>query len=870
MKGLYKSLSRIKLIFVVTAAGLLSVSILAFIRVKSLSDTARIVNHTNVIKLQLEKSISYLKDAETGQRGYLLTRDTEFLSPYRVALENEQKCLSNLDTLLADNPVQVRNMVRLHYLVNTRLAYLTGMIQQSYNEPVSTLQLKYGKRLMDSSRAHITQMVKEENDNLRSHNRALQNAAFVTPFVIIILILFSLLVLIASYFFITKELRRSMNLQGELASRNNFVESILDTSVDLIAAFDRDFSYLTVNNKLAEVIGLPKENIYGRKLTEFKPYIDQNRAYAAMKEALAGNTVHVSEYYSDFTRRYYENAYIPLKDANGSLYGILSIGHDITLSIEAREHLQKANNELRERNQLIEALIDSSTDIIIGFDEDLHITIFNKKAAEILGISKEFAVGNTVSDILPSSLISENYNNILAALKGQATLQNLMYFNVVNRWMENSIVPLKKNGEVNGVLYFGHDMTEIMEVQSQLNESNKQLQLSNINLKQSEDRFHRMTAGVQDYAIIFLSQDGFVENWNKGAEKIKGYKEEEIIGKHFSIFYTPDSKEAKLPESLLNEALIKGRTMDEGWRLRKDQRPFWAQVVITAIHDEHNHLLGFLKVTRDLTERKLAEDQIKEDSAMLEKKNRQLEKINEELASFAYVSSHDLQEPLRKIQTFANQIIENEYENLSDNAKNYFKRIQVAANRMQNLIKDLLAYSRINTGERKYELTDLNELVEEVKNELKEEIIEKSAVVETSGLCKAYVVHFQIRQLLYNLISNALKFSRVNIPPHITITAKIVSGEQLKKEVQQPSAYYCHLSIRDNGIGFDPKFKHRIFEVFQRLHPSDKYPGTGIGLAICKKIVENHHGFVNSISEIDKGTTFNIYFPQNEVFKGAV
>jgi signal transduction histidine kinase len=247
----------------------------------------------------------------------------------------------------------------------------------------------------------------------------------------------------------------------------------------------------------------------------------------------------------------------------------------------------------------------------------------------------------------------------------------------------------------------------------------------------------------------------------------------------------------------------------------------------------------------------------------IEKEKRAAELIiaNKELLAFTYISSHDLQEPLRKIQTFVSIILENENKNLSENGKNNFQRMQSAAGRMQQLIDDLLAFSRISTTELVFEKTDLNKIIEEVKTELKDTIQEKHATIEATGIFPVNIIAFQFRQLMYNLISNALKFSNPATSPHIIITNSTVKHSKLNNERLLPEKDYCLITIKDNGIGFEPHFSERIFEVFQKLHGKEVYAGTGIGLAIVKKIVENHNGIITATSELNKGAQFDIYIP---------
>lgn len=253
--------------------------------------------------------------------------------------------------------------------------------------------------------------------------------------------------------------------------------------------------------------------------------------------------------------------------------------------------------------------------------------------------------------------------------------------------------------------------------------------------------------------------------------------------------------------------------------------------------------------------------ELKEANESLEEKNTELLNINKELEAFTYISSHDLQEPLRKLQTFAGIVLEKENNKLSDKGKYYLDHIQQAAERMRHLIQDLLTFSRISADERKFEDTNLNKIIEEVITEFNETILQKGAVIEVAAKCKVKTIPFQFRQLIQNLIGNALKFSNPQTPPHIKITGRNIKSEKLNIKGLIPKIEYCHITISDNGIGFEKEFSERIFEVFQKLHGKEEYAGTGIGLAIVKKIVENHNGIITATSVVNKGSAFDIYIP---------
>lgn len=285
-------------------------------------------------------------------------------------------------------------------------------------------------------------------------------------------------------------------------------------------------------------------------------------------------------------------------------------------------------------------------------------------------------------------------------------------------------------------------------------------------------------------------------------------------------------------------------------------------IIILAYYGIHQELNISNELKNNLENSK---KQLVNANESLQENNESLAKLNKELEAFTYISSHDLQEPLRKIQMMISRIIELESDNLTENGKNYLNRTQESANRMQMLIMDLLAYSRVKTEEFELENIHLNQIVDEVKNDLAEEITASNATIKVLENLEIQVIVSQFRQLLTNLISNAIKFSNIKVAPAITIESRIVPSDEVPFETGNTFKTYSKITISDNGIGFDAQYEKRIFELFQRLHTNKEYPGTGIGLAIVKKIVENHHGFIKAASPEGKGAIFIIYIPFVEI-----
>src|SRR5688500_1180677 len=261
----------------------------------------------------------------------------------------------------------------------------------------------------------------------------------------------------------------------------------------------------------------------------------------------------------------------------------------------------------------------------------------------------------------------------------------------------------------------------------------------------------------------------------------------------------------------------------------------------------------------EINERKLSEEKVNALNIQLLKNIDKLEIANKDLDRFAFMASHDLQEPLRKILTFSERLSSKYSDQLDDEGKRYISRIQAATERLQVLIKDIMTFAKISIEKSAFEVSDLNSLVQEVISEMESTVQEKSANISVDPLPSLYINPTLMRPLFYNLIHNALKYSKANVTPSI----RIYSEYDMAAAGNNPgeNKKYCRIFIEDNGIGFDQKYAEQIFEMFKRLHHHDEYEGTGIGLAFCKKIVEQHEGFISAKSTIDKGSTFIIALP---------
>lgn len=600
------------------------------------------------------------------------------------------------------------------------------------------------------------------------------------------------------------------------------------------------------------------EELEDKRLVDVFPEIRNQKLPALLDEVYTTGTVYSEKESVSFiqekdgkTTFYVDFEYSPLLETDGKVSGVIATVFDVTDKVTSRKKIEES--EARYHN-----LIYSSPSAIgILFGEELVITIANDAIIEIWGKGKEI-MGKAYFEALPE-LAEQGYREVFAEVYKTGKpfnavempvniLQNgemqLKYYNFLLYAQKNA------NGETDGIGIIATEVTS----QALLNKR----------IRESEQRFAAAVQAVE--GIVWTNNyKGEMSGEQQSWAELTGQKYDEYQGYGWANVIHPDDAQPTI--DAWKEAVKAVRIFNFEHRV-KMKDGCWRSFSIKAIplKNEDGSLREWVGVHTDIQEQKTfateLEKQVQERTQQLEQNNIELEKMNKELQSFAYISSHDLQEPLRKIQTFASRIAETESKNLSDAGRNYFIRMQDAAFRMQTLIDDLLAYSRTNISDRKYERTDLNKIIDEVRSDLKEELKQKHATLEAVELDEINIIPFQFRQLLLNLLSNSLKFSNPAIPPYIKIKSKIAKGAELNNEKLLDNTHYCHISFSDNGIGFEQQFNHKIFELFQRLHGRHEYSGTGIGLAIVKKIVDNHEGVITAKGEVNKGATFDIFLPQ--------
>lgn len=493
----------------------------------------------------------------------------------------------------------------------------------------------------------------------------------------------------------------------------------------------------------------------------------------------------------------------------------------------------------------LQAIIDSAIDGIITINEKGVIETVNPAAAQIFEYTPEELIGKNVNILMPEPDHS-NHDQYMQNYKGSGIKKII--------GIGREVIGKKKSGKLFPFLLgISEIKLEEKTIYSGIIHDLSKIKRAERALKESENRINAIINSAVD-GIISINDRGYILSVNPSAAKIFGYKEEEIIGKSVNMLM-PEPDRSRHDGYLENyhrtgrkKIIGIGREV-LGLKKNGVVFPFFLSVSEVLINDQRLYT-GFV---HDITEQKLNEEKLRRYAA-------DLERSNQELQNFAYVSSHDLQEPLRKIQAFGDRLKMKEADKLSEQGKDYIDRMLNAAMRMQNLINDLLTFSRVTSKAKPFEEVDLNHILKGVLSDLEISIEKNKATVEAQELPIIEADSTQMRQLFQNLISNAIKFRKEGVAPHISISYKRFNSSSNHQTSEEE---FIELYFEDNGIGFDEKYLDRIFNIFQRLE-GQKYEGSGIGLSICRKIAIRHGGHINAESTPGKGSKFIVKLAVNQ------
>ncbi len=661
------------------------------------------------------------------------------------------------------------------------------------------------------------------------------------------------------------------DLQGKLASEDLYKAYQLFWNSPMIIGIlhGPDYKVAFANKDLLEVWGKP-ETVIGLPLFDAIPELSSQGLRDILDQVrLRGEPFYVYEFPISINHqgimeeKFFDFIYKPIYDTGDAnvVTGIISVGHEVTTQVLA--HRKLLEKESRYRN-LFESMDQGFCVLEMIYDDqrepiDYRFLEINPVFERQTGLHR--AVGKTALELVPD--LERHwlhiYNKI--AVTGES-LRFVEESKAMGRWFDVYAFRIDADHQPKVALLF----TDISE--------NK---IAEQTIRESEERF-RMLADVSPIFIYMIDPDPAapVIYWNKTWLDYTGQTMEEALGTAWSEVLHPEDIPGVM--AIYSSAFEKREPyyMPEVRVKRKDGKYRWHAFKANPRFTAGNKFMGYVGVGFDIHEQKLHEQRIKQNefvlqetvamrTAELEQTIEELKRSNQNLQEFAYAASHDLKEPMRKIQIFSGRIKDSLLHNLPDNDRHYFDRITSAISRMNTLIDDLLSYSNAGMVPLLREEVDLNKKLALVLEDLELEIAEKKATITIDELPVIYGHRKQIQQLFQNLISNALKYSRKEVHPHIRISASRITGPLENAPINaltlKSAGEYYHIEVRDNGLGFSPDNAERIFNVFTRLHGSELYKGSGVGLAIARKVMDNHQGYIWAEAQPNEGAVFHILFP---------
>jgi PAS domain S-box-containing protein len=636
--------------------------------------------------------------------------------------------------------------------------------------------------------------------------------------------------------------------------------AIVESSEDAIVSKTLDGTVTSWNKGAERIFGYTEEEMIGKPISMIIPPDRMDEEPHILDRIKSGKRVNHFE-----TKRMRKDGTVidisltlsPLKNSDGEVIGVSKIARDVTTQ-------KKAERLLIESEERFRTLIDAAPVLVWMSGTDKQFDFFNKAWLDFTGRAMEQEVGTRWQEgIHPEDIdrYLEKYTISFDKREEFYVEYRLRRYDGIYRWVSDKGIPrFSPDGTFLGYIGGGMDIQQqksfANELGRQVLERTEELNNSNREMRQQKEFAEMILDTSIDITIVYDTEMRFI-SFNKAAEEKYGLNKKDVLGRTLLEIY-PQLEGSQGYNDVLRA--LNGETV-HNTKYHSPITNLYYEDYFIPLKNSRNQVYAVLVIARDITETIRNEELLMHLNESLTSKNTELERSNTELASFNHVASHDLQEPLRKIQTFISRIQEKDLDRLSEKGVEYFAKVQSSANRMQKLIDDLLTFSRTNKADQQHESVDLNITLENVLRELGPTIEEKGAVIEADPLPVLDGIAFQFQQLFINLIGNAMKYSKPDVKPYIRVRSEIVAGSELSSLNAPADRRFYMISVSDNGIGFDPKYARQIFELFQRLHGKMEYTGTGIGLTICKKIVENHNGYITAKGEPGEGSVFTIYLP---------
>jgi PAS domain S-box-containing protein len=525
-------------------------------------------------------------------------------------------------------------------------------------------------------------------------------------------------------------------------------------------------------------------------------------------------------------------------------------------------HRKQSEMALKQNQRFLQTITDHVPGMIAYLDASLKFRFANAEHLSVYGMDPGKIVGVEISRCVPAEVWADIQPRMQAALQGKAQHFEAWRTRVDGQsiFVSASYLPDFVDGVVKGVFVQIIDITERKRIEERVTHLNDELEQRvkerSAELLESEQRFRLMVDTLREYCVFFMDANGCITDWTDSAQRMEGYSPSEMLGRHYATLFSQTNPQAGREKADRNLRLAASRGQHEihNWHARKDGSRYWSHSLLIALRDDRGDLKGFAKINRDMSDAKRLDDLMRNINEELEnrvaERTEQLLAANKDLESFSYSVSHDLRSPLRHISSFVSLLEEHLGEQRDEISSRYLGTIGSSARHMSQLIDGLLAFARLGRAAINMAPVDLSMLVGTVVAQLGHDT--EGRIVDWVVAPDLPVVQgdaLLLREVWTNLLGNAYKYSRTRERTRIEVGWSV-----------DPASGYTFF-VRDNGVGFDTKYASKLFGVFQRLHRASEFEGTGIGLALTRRIVERHGGSIWADSQVGEGSVFFFSLP---------
>ena len=822
---------KIQLAFGSAILTLLFVGVISYHAMEVSSESDRWVRHTHEVLESLQDLLSSMQDLEASSRGFVLTGKESYLETYRASISRTEQEKTIVASLTADNPARRLQIPKLERLAAQKIQLAERVIDlrrtKGLEAAVDAIQNGEGQRIMEDYREVIREMEDDEQRLLVLRDAVAKRRLNQTRGVLILGTLLGLLVAVAAGWSVQRDSSQRLFAEESLRESEERYRMLVD-GVEVYAIFmmDPQGQILSWNAGAERIKGYSAEEIIGHNFSCFFPPEDIERGrpeeVLRMTAASGRREEQGMRVRKDGSRFLASVTFTALRDSAGNLRGFSEFSHDLS--------------ESEESGAKYRGLLEAAPDAMVVVNQAGEIVLLNVQAEKQFGYRRDELVGQKVKNIIPKGFAERLVADGLRSAEDALAQQIGTGIELTGRRKNGSEFPIE-------IMLSPLESTEGILVTAAIRDISVR-KAAEKHLAQMEGRYRGLLEAAPD-AMVVVNQAGEIVLLNVQAEKQFGYRRDELVGQKVKNIIPEGFAERLLADALRSAEDALAQQIGTGIELngrRKNGSEFPIEIMLSPLESAEGILVT--AAVRDITMRKKAE-------AHLLQKVEELNRSNEELEQFAYIASHDLQEPLRMVASYT-QLLSRRYKGkLDSNADEFISFAVDGASRMQRLIKDLLAYSRVGTRAKDLFDTSSEEALQQALINLRGAVEESGAQVTHDPLPIVVADEMQLIQLFQNLVGNAIKYQNPGTPRvHISAAR---DGEKR-----------WTFSVRDNGLGIDSQYFERIFGMFQRLHKREEFEGTGVGLAICKKIVERHGGSISVKSELGHGSTFSFALGESE------